>query len=58
MELLSFKDVDFSKLEHIWPGFPDFNQEVRDQLEKDAIYINYIERQSAAVNAMRKDEKL
>jgi tRNA uridine 5-carboxymethylaminomethyl modification enzyme len=48
MELLSFKDVDFSKLEHIWPGFPDFNQEVRDQLE----------RQSAAVNAMRKDEKL
>jgi tRNA uridine 5-carboxymethylaminomethyl modification enzyme len=57
MELLSFKDVDFSKLEHIWPGFPDFNQEVRDQLEKDAIYINYIERQSAAVNAMRKDEK-
>ena len=58
MELLSFKDVDFSKLEHIWPGFPDFNQEVRDQLEKDAIYINYIERQSVAVNAMRKDEKL
>ena len=58
MALLSFKDVDFSKLEHIWPGFPDFNQEVRDQLEKDAIYINYIERQSAAVNAMRKDEKL
>ena len=58
MELLSFKDVDFSKLEHIWPDFPDFNQEVRDQLEKDAIYINYIERQSAAVNAMRKDEKL
>ena len=58
MELLSFKDVDFSKLEHIWPGLPDFNQEVRDQLEKDAIYINYIERQSAAVNAMRKDEKL
>ena len=58
MELLSFKDVDFSKLEHIWPGFPDFNQEVRDQLEKDAIYINYIERQSAAVNAMRRDEKL
>ena len=58
IELLSFKDVDFSKLEHIWPGFPDFNQEVRDQLEKDAIYINYIERQSVAVNAMRKDEKL
>ena len=58
MELLSFKDVDFSKLENIWPGFPDFNQEVRDQLEKDAIYINYIERQSVAVNAMRKDEKL
>ena len=58
MELLSFKDVDFNKFEHIWPGFPHFNQEVRDQLEKDAIYINYIERQSAAVSAMRKDEKL
>ena len=58
MQLLSFKDVDFSKLEHIWSCFPVFNQEVRDQLEKDAMYINYIERQSAAVNAMRKDEKL
>ena len=58
MELLSFKDVGFNKLEYIWPDFPDFGQEVRDQLEKDAIYINYIERQSAAVNAMRKDEKL
>lgn len=57
-ELLSFKDVGFNKLEHIWPDFPDFGQEVKDQLEKDAIYINYIERQSAAVDAMRKDEKL
>lgn len=40
------------------PDLSKINQEVRDQLEKDAIYINYIDRQSAAVNAMRKDEKL
>ena len=58
MELLSFKDVSFDKLGCMWPDLSKINQEVRDQLEKDAIYINYIDRQSAAVNAMRKDEKL
>lgn len=58
MELLSFKDVSFDKLGSMWPDLSKINQEVRDQLEKDAIYINYIDRQSAAVNAMRKDEKL
>ncbi|MDG1498032.1 MAG: tRNA uridine-5-carboxymethylaminomethyl(34) synthesis enzyme MnmG [Amylibacter sp.] len=58
MELLSFKDVSFNKLGCMWPDLSKITQEVRDQLEKDAIYINYIDRQSAAVNAMRKDEKL
>ncbi|MBT3953302.1 MAG: tRNA uridine-5-carboxymethylaminomethyl(34) synthesis enzyme MnmG, partial [Rhodobacterales bacterium] len=58
MELLSFKDVSFDKLGCMWPDLSKISQEVRDQLEKDAIYINYIDRQSAAVNAMRKDEKL
>ena len=58
MDLLSFKDMDTSKLSAIWPELADIDAETREQVEKDAIYVNYIDRQQNAVNAMRKDEKL
>ena len=58
MDLLSFKDMDTSKLAVIWPELADLDTETREQVEKDAIYVNYIGRQQNAVNAMRKDEKL
>lgn len=58
MDLLSFKGVDLQKLTNIWPDLSSLDKGVRDQLEKDAVYVNYIDRQSAAVEAMRKDELL
>jgi len=58
MDLLSFKGVDLQKLTNIWPDLSSLDKGVRDQLEKDAIYVNYIDRQSSAVEAMRKDEQL
>ena len=58
MDLLSFKGVDLQKLTNIWPDLLSLDKGVRDQLEKDAVYVNYIDRQSSAVEAMRKDEKL
>jgi tRNA uridine 5-carboxymethylaminomethyl modification enzyme len=58
MDLLSFKDMDTSKLTTIWPELAVLDTETREQVEKDAIYVNYIDRQQNAVNAMRKDEKL
>lgn len=58
MDLLSFKGVDLQKLTNIWPDLSSLDKGVRDQLEKDAVYVNYIDRQSSAVEAMRKDEQL
>jgi len=58
MDLLSFKGVDLQKLTNIWPDLSSLDKAVRDQLEKDAVYVNYIDRQSSAVEAMRKDEQL
>ena len=58
MDLLSHKDITTSKLVDIWPGLSVLNSEIREQVEKDAVYVNYIDRQQSAVNAMRKDEKL
>lgn len=58
MDLLSFKDMNTAKLSVIWPELSQIDAETREQVEKDAIYVNYIDRQQNAVNAMRKDEKL
>ncbi len=58
MDLLSFKDVTTAQLAKIWPQLSEMDAEVCEQVEKDAIYVNYIDRQQNAVNAMRKDEKL
>ena len=58
MDLLSFKDVTTAQLARIWPQLSEMDAEVCEQVEKDAIYVNYIDRQQNAVNAMRKDEKL
>ena len=58
MALLSFKDVSTTELAKIWPELSNIDTETREQMEKDAVYVNYIDRQQNAVNAMRKDEKL
>ncbi|MGH1458279.1 MAG: tRNA uridine-5-carboxymethylaminomethyl(34) synthesis enzyme MnmG [Paracoccaceae bacterium] len=55
-ELLSLPSVDFSTLRSLDPNLEDIDREVSGQLEKDAIYAHYIERQQRDVEAMRRDE--
>ncbi|GLQ35525.1 tRNA uridine 5-carboxymethylaminomethyl modification enzyme MnmG [Amylibacter marinus] len=58
LEMLSYKDVDISTLTPIWPELSDISPDIVDQLQKDAIYANYIDRQTASITAMRRDEAL
>ncbi|MBV1862852.1 MAG: tRNA uridine-5-carboxymethylaminomethyl(34) synthesis enzyme MnmG [Rhodobacteraceae bacterium] len=58
MELLSYKDIGFSKLTKIWPDLSDVDDATVEQLEKDAVYQNYINRQQADIDAMHGDEML
>ena len=55
-QLLAFPDVDFQTLVRIDPAFDDIDSETRAQLEKDALYANYIERQMRDVEMMKRDE--
>lgn len=55
-QLLAFPDVSFASLLHLDPDLADIDQETRTQLERDALYANYIDRQQRDVDAMRRDE--
>lgn len=56
-QVLSFPDVGFADLLPLDDRLPAIDSETRDQLEKDALYATYIERQLRDVEAMRRDEK-
>lgn len=55
-QLLAFPDVDFSSLLTLAPELDEVDEEVRNQLEKDALYANYIARQARDVEALKRDE--
>jgi tRNA uridine 5-carboxymethylaminomethyl modification enzyme len=58
LELLGLPQVTFSQLSAIWPQLGVFSADVVEQLEIDALYANYLERQEADILAFRKDETL
>ena len=55
-QLLSFPDVDFDKILEFDPSLAGVDVETRRQVEKDALYANYIERQNRDVELMKRDE--
>ncbi len=55
--LLAFPDIKISDLDSIWPELTSLPTSIRDQLERDALYSNYIERQQRDVDAMARDAK-
>ncbi|WP_026758003.1 tRNA uridine-5-carboxymethylaminomethyl(34) synthesis enzyme MnmG [Sediminimonas qiaohouensis] len=56
-QLLAFPDVDFGSLLTLWPDLHVVDAESRTQLEKDALYANYIARQARDVEALKRDEQ-
>ena len=55
-ELLAFPDVTFDTILAMSPEFAEVDESTRRQLERDALYANYIERQERDVAAMARDE--
>ena len=58
LDLLSYPDVTMAKLSEIWQELADIPAEIARQVENDARYAHYIQRQKNDVNAMRRDEAL
>ena len=57
-ELLSYPDVGLSDLARIWPELGAIAPDIAGQLEIDAKYAVYLERQAEDVAAYRRDESL
>ena len=55
-DLLAYPGIGLDKLKTIWPEFDGFDAEIAEQIEIDAKYAVYLERQNADVAAFRKDE--
>ncbi len=58
MQLLAYPSVEFSQLAAIWPELGALSRQAREQLEIDAMYSGYLERQALDVQAFKRDEDL
>ena len=58
LDLLSLPGVDFTLLSRIWPEIGDFAPAIVEQLEIDAQYAGYLDRQDADILAFRRDEDM
>ncbi len=56
LEILSQKNVSVSKLRTIWANIPHYGDLFDKQVEIDAHYAGYLERQENDINAFKKDE--
>lgn len=58
-DLLAYPDIDWARLVEIWPdelgGIP---VQIAEQVEIDALYAGYLERQQADILAFRRDEAI
>jgi tRNA uridine 5-carboxymethylaminomethyl modification enzyme len=57
-ELLSLPGVKFDQLLRLWPELGDIEPLIAEQLENDAQYAVYLDRQEADIAAFRRDEEL
>jgi len=56
--LLSYPSIAFEQLAAVWPQVRAWSPAVREQIEIDAAYAGYLDRQAADVAAFRRDEDL
>jgi tRNA uridine 5-carboxymethylaminomethyl modification enzyme len=57
-ELLAFPGIDIARLARIWPGLESLPPDIAEQLEIDARYAGYLERQERDIASFRRDEAL
>ncbi len=58
MDLLSYKDISFKKIERIWPELTTLDPEIKEQIEIESIYSSYLSRQRADIEDFKKEEGL
>ena len=56
VQVLAFPDVAFSDMFGLFPELTETDKEIAQQVERDALYSNYIARQQKDVDALKRDE--
>ena len=57
-DLMRYPEIDFAALTKIWPDLAAIPTDIAEQVEIDARYAGYIQRQEADIKAFRRDEAL
>jgi tRNA uridine 5-carboxymethylaminomethyl modification enzyme len=57
-DLLRLPEIDLPRLAAIWPELAGFSPVVVEQIEIDARYAGYLDRQEADIRALRRDDTL
>jgi tRNA uridine 5-carboxymethylaminomethyl modification enzyme len=58
LQLLAHKDIGFESLAGLWPQIRDWPPAAREQVEIEAAYFGYLDRQEADIALFRRDENL
>ncbi|MEE9347252.1 MAG: tRNA uridine-5-carboxymethylaminomethyl(34) synthesis enzyme MnmG [Robiginitomaculum sp.] len=58
MDLLAYPKMTMAKLARVWPQLGDLRPDIAEQLQTEALYAGYIERQAADIAAFARDEGL
>ena len=58
LQVLGIKNVDMTKIRSIWPNIAQNGYVIDKQVEIDAHYSGYLQRQSKDIDAFRKDENI
>jgi tRNA uridine 5-carboxymethylaminomethyl modification enzyme len=56
--LLAYPEITMDRLSALWPELGDIRQDVVEQMEIEARYATYLERQNTDIEAFRRDEAL
>ena len=57
MDILAFPNVGFEDVLPLLPALESVDDPIRRQVEKDALYANYIIRQQREIEALKRDEE-
>lgn len=57
-QLLSFPEIEFDDVVPLVPSLVDVPTDIRRQLERDALYSNYLTRQQKEIDVLQRDEAL
>ena len=57
-ELLNYSDIGFVELSKIWPELSSIPGDIIEQLETEALYSSYLERQDLDIQAFKREEMM